>query len=63
MSGGRVVLAVICVVWGGGIVLTSLVEGIASPLDGAHEAGRFGGYVFGGALVLAGARTLLDVRR
>lgn len=43
MSGGRVVLAVVCVVWGGGIVLTSLV--------------------FGGALVLAGARTLLDVRR
>ena len=31
MSGGRVVLAVVCVVWGGGIVLTSLVEGIASP--------------------------------
>ena len=63
MSGGRVVLAVVCVVWGGGIVLTSLVEGIASPLGGAYEAGRFGGYVFGGALVLAGARTLLDSRR
>ena len=63
MSVGRVVLAGVCVVWGGGIVLTGLVEGISSPLDGAYQAGRFGGYLFGGALVLVGARTLLNSRR
>jgi hypothetical protein len=52
------VLAVVLVVWGGGIVISTLVRGIPSA-ESAYSAGRLTAFIFGFVLLAAGVRALV----
>jgi hypothetical protein len=52
------VLAVILVLWGGGIVISTLARGVPSA-ESAYSAGRLTAFVFGFVLVAAGVRALV----
>jgi hypothetical protein len=54
-------LAVVLVVWGGGMVLSGFARGLPSA-DGAYGAGQLAAFVFGFVMVIAGLRTLLSRR-
>jgi hypothetical protein len=52
------VLAVVLVLWGGGIVVSGFSNGLPSA-DSAYGAGRLAAFGFGFVLVAAGLWTLL----
>jgi hypothetical protein len=53
------VLAVVLVLWGGGIVISGFSRGLPSA-DSAYSAGQLAAFGFGFILVAAGLRTLLN---
>jgi hypothetical protein len=55
------VLAIVLVVWGGGMVLSGFVRGLPSA-DDAYSAGQLAAFVLGFVMVIAGLRTLLRKR-
>ena len=55
------VLAVVLVLWAGGIVISGLVRGLPSG-DGAYGAGQLAAFGFGFVLVASGLWALLGKR-
>jgi hypothetical protein len=51
------IFGTIGLVWGGAIVLSTLVRGLPSP-DTSYSAGQFGAFLFGLMLLGVGAWTL-----